>query len=261
MWGRQCRSRVLAGLPGWGLAFLLACALMGAARQAGAAETVHLYLKANGVDIKGDSTQSSLGREGSIECVYFEAKLSTLQADGVTMGTRQYKPLLIRKRIDKSSPLLYKALVQKQPIVGVFKFFRPSPTGDGTTEQFYTITIQGCYISSIKQFVPDTIAPASSMDPPLEEVTFNYTRIAWVYTNGNIGFEDNVGKVAASTGVAKDAWSQFDAPAQTPVQPLSGTARKSKPERMKKGLDVAGKAKPLDSRKVLLTASARKITR
>ena len=33
------------------------------------AETVHLYLKANGADVKGESTQHSLGRENSIECV------------------------------------------------------------------------------------------------------------------------------------------------------------------------------------------------
>ena len=41
------------------------------------AETVHLYLKANGTAIKGESTQVSLGREDSIECVYFESSVRT----------------------------------------------------------------------------------------------------------------------------------------------------------------------------------------
>ena len=38
------------------------------------AETVHLFLKANGTDIKGESTQTSLGRADSIECVYYEQR-------------------------------------------------------------------------------------------------------------------------------------------------------------------------------------------
>ncbi len=36
------------------------------------AQTVHLFLKANGKDIKGESTQPSMGRADSIECVSFE---------------------------------------------------------------------------------------------------------------------------------------------------------------------------------------------
>ena len=42
------------------------------------AETVHLYLKANGTDIKGSSSQESLGRKDSIECVYYEQAVKTL---------------------------------------------------------------------------------------------------------------------------------------------------------------------------------------
>lgn len=61
------------------------------------AETVHLYLKANGTDIKGESTQVSLGREGSIECVYYEQGVITAResGSGLATGRRQYQPLLI----------------------------------------------------------------------------------------------------------------------------------------------------------------------
>src|SRR5688572_1419963 len=138
------------------------------------AETVHLYLKANGTDIKGESTQTSLGREESIECVYYEQGVITAReaGSGLATGRRQYQPLLIRKRIDKSSPLLMKALTENQAIEAVFKFFRPSPAGDGTTEQFYTVNFKQGRVNSIKQFVPDTIVPTSTNDPALEEITF-----------------------------------------------------------------------------------------
>ncbi len=105
-------------------------------------------------------------------------------------GRRQYEPLLIRKRIDKSSPLLCKALAENQVIEATFKFFRPNPTGDGTTEQFYSVAFKQGRISSQKQIVPDTMVPATSTDPALEEITFVFHTISWTYTNGGITHED-----------------------------------------------------------------------
>ncbi|NPC71204.1 type VI secretion system tube protein Hcp [Corallococcus sp. AB004] len=157
------------------------------------AETVHLYLKANGADIKGESTQTSLGREESIECVYYEQSVITAReaGSGIATGRRQYQPLLIRKRIDKSSPLLMKALTENQAIEASFKFFRPNPTGDGTTEQFYTVHFSQGRVASIKQMVMDTIVPATSTNPPLEEVTFVFHTIGWTFTNGGVTHEDS----------------------------------------------------------------------
>jgi type VI secretion system secreted protein Hcp len=156
------------------------------------AETVHLYLKANGEDIKGDSTQLSLGREESIECVYYEQAVATAREAGTgqATGRRKYEPLLIRKRIDKSTPLLAKAMAENTQIDGIFKFFRPNPTGDGTTEQFYTVEVKRGRIASFKQVVPDCINPVSATEPPLEEVTFVFHSISWTYTNGGVTHED-----------------------------------------------------------------------
>jgi type VI protein secretion system component Hcp len=38
--------------------------------------------------------------------------------------------------------------------------------------------------------VLDTLDPATALRPPLEEVSFVFTRISWTYTNGGITFED-----------------------------------------------------------------------
>jgi type VI secretion system secreted protein Hcp len=157
------------------------------------AETVHLYLKANGSDIQGESSQTSLDRENSIECTALLHEVVTAReaGSGRATGRRQYKPLMIRKRIDKASPLIAKALTKNEVIEGVFKFFRPNPTGDGTTEQFYTITIKEGRVASQKQYLPDTIVPATSTEPPLEEVTFVFGVISMAFTDGGIEHEDH----------------------------------------------------------------------
>jgi type VI secretion system secreted protein Hcp len=159
------------------------------------AETVHLSLKANGVDVKGDSTQTSLEREDTIECVYYEQSATSPRepSTGLAVGRRQYAPLLIRKRIDRSSPLLAKAFIKNEVIEGTFKFFRPSPAGDGTTEQFYTVHISQGRIVSIRQYVPDTLTPQSATLPPLEEVSLTFRIISWTYTQGGVTADDTWG--------------------------------------------------------------------
>lgn len=160
--------------------------------SARAADPVYLALKANGADIKGESSQSTLGRKDTIECLTFESAVATSREAGTGMATgrRQYQPLLIRKRIDKSSPLLMRALTNNEVITGEFKFFRPNPAGDGTTEQFYTVSIKGARIASIRLISPDTTDPKSASQPPMEEITFVFQTITWVYNNGGISHTD-----------------------------------------------------------------------
>ncbi len=157
------------------------------------AETVHLYLKANGKDIKGESTQTSLGRADSIECVSYEQGVTSAReaATNMVTGRRQYGPLEVVKRIDKSSPLLVKALVNNEKIDATFKFFRPNPAGDGTTEQFYSVVLKEGHVASVKQYVPATLDPVSAGMPALEKVAFVFKTISWTYTNGGITHEDS----------------------------------------------------------------------
>jgi type VI secretion system secreted protein Hcp len=157
------------------------------------AETVHLYLKANGSDIKGESTQTSLGREGSIECLFFQDSVRTARekGSGMATGRRTYEPIVLRKRIDKASPLLAKALCNNEVVEGTFKFFRPSPTGDGTTQQFFTIEFAEGRVAGINRISPDTIDPASAVEPPTEEISFVFHTITWTYEDGGVTHTDN----------------------------------------------------------------------
>jgi len=157
------------------------------------AMTVHLFLKANGTKIDGDSTITSMGREDSIECLSFTDSVRTAReaATGMATGERTYEPIRISKRIDKSSPLLAKALCNNELIEGEFKFYRPNPAGDGTTEHFFTIEIKEGRISGITRVSPDVIDPASANEPATEEVSFVFGYIRWTYEPDGVEHVDH----------------------------------------------------------------------
>jgi len=158
-----------------------------------AAQTVHLTLKANGALIKGDSKETSLGRQDTIMCTYYEHLMAAPTSTGMSnRGRTQYGPFVIRKLIDKSSTSLIKAIMEGQTLEGTFRFYRPNPNGDGTIQQFYTVQFDGGHIDSIKQYVPDTTDPKTATLPPMEEVTISYAKIAFAF---------------AESGTPKPSWS------------------------------------------------------
>ena len=151
------------------------------------AETVALTLKSNGKQIEGSSTQTSLGRDKTIECLDFWYNVTAAReaSTGMATGRRLHDPIWIQKRIDKSSPLIAKAMTNHENIEGKFAFFRPNPSGDGTTEQFYTIEITKGRVAAINQTMPD-----QAEEHPLEEVEFTFENIKWTWTDGGVSHED-----------------------------------------------------------------------
>jgi type VI secretion system secreted protein Hcp len=148
------------------------------------AETIELLLRASGTAIDGEPTQIGGGRsDKGIEVLMFESAVKAVReaGSGTATGRRAFEPIMIRKRVDKATPLLAKALVENQRIDGTFKFFRPSPSGDGTTEQFFTIEIEDGRVDSIKQILPDVFIPTSTSLPPIEEVKFVFNKITWTF--------------------------------------------------------------------------------
>jgi len=157
------------------------------------AMTVHLSLKANGEDIQGESTVTTLDREDTIECFSFQyGVLSASEAmSGSATGRRNYAPVSIIKRVDKATPLLWKALCENHIIEGTFKFFRPSPAGDGTTEHFYTVEIKEARIAGIDLNSPDASGGAGQAEPPIEIIDFVYNNMSQTYESTGAAHEDN----------------------------------------------------------------------
>ncbi len=82
-------------------------------------------------------------------------------------------------------------MTQNQVCEGIFKFYRPNPKGDGTTEQFFSVEFKGGRIFSQKLVVLDTLDPEAIHHPPLEEISVVFTGITQTYTDGGITHEDS----------------------------------------------------------------------
>lgn len=157
------------------------------------AEHVFLFLKAGGSDVQGESTITSQGRENSIECYAFLSEVATSReaTTALSTGRRMHKPICITKRIDKSSPLLLKALTRNEAVEGTFKFFRPNPAGDGTSQHFYSVNITNARVASVKQ-VSEVKNDTDDLGlPALEEVTFVFQDIRWTYEDGGVEHHDS----------------------------------------------------------------------
>lgn len=156
------------------------------------ASPIALELQANGTTIPGDLQLEK--SEGAIECLSFVSSVTatTRQGLGSAAGRRVHEGITIRKPIDRATPLLARALCHNEQIDGTFRFFRPSPYGDGTIEQFFTVEIAEGRVTSITLVSPDGLSNPDTAPsaPAFEDVQFSYTQITWRYEPEGIEFED-----------------------------------------------------------------------
>ncbi len=109
-----------------GIAFMLSAFMLGGAVISHAAETVHLYLKSE--KIKSFNPEVPSGILQAL-CTN-ENVLNSRRPSGLATGRRTYEPIVFRKRIDKSTPLLARALQEKLPLQGEMYMYKTLPNGD-----------------------------------------------------------------------------------------------------------------------------------
>jgi type VI secretion system secreted protein Hcp len=195
-----------AGLAAGGLAALGAIGTAGSAIAAApaaaasweapptypGAQSIALYLKLDGVVVPGDNRDSQDGREGSIECTYFQYAVTrdVDQTTGAAQGKRRHDPIVIRKPIDQSTPLLFKGLVTNETADAAFKFFRLG--ADNAIHNFYTVSIKSGRITSINEISPDNenVGGAGSSSFPMEQVSFTFETITWRFEPTAVEFQD-----------------------------------------------------------------------
>lgn len=141
-------------------------------------------------DIVGSVTQA--GREDSIMVIATNHEVISPRdtASGLPTGARQHKPFTITKEVDKSSPLLYQALVQNENITTwELQFWTPSSTGQEV--QHYTITLTNASISGIRHEMLNNKYPENTQHKEREHVSFCYQKIEWTWNDGGISAEDD----------------------------------------------------------------------
>lgn len=150
-----------------------------------------MFVKANGVDIKGESSVHSEGRADSIEVVELthEVRSPIDGSSGMRSGHREHRPLMVVARIDRATPLLYKAWSNNEDCEVEIRFWRPDP--NGREQQFFTILLTGVSVASVKMHVPSTVRPETASLPEQVEYSFQYEEITWIAEAVNIEHVDH----------------------------------------------------------------------
>lgn len=149
--------------------------------------SIYLYIEIDGNVIEGESPVASLGRDKLIPVFSINHDMSRpMDSSTSEPGSRTHKSFIFTKEIDKTSPLLAKALTQNEPVTKAhFKFYRPSQSGAGTEEHYYTITLESGYIVSMITFT-------DSVDPyHYEEISISFSSITWTYETSGATHRDD----------------------------------------------------------------------
>jgi type VI secretion system secreted protein Hcp len=108
---------------------------------------------------------------------------------GQPSGVRLHQPMKVTKIFDKSSPLLYQALVTGESLTCTIEWYRTSSAG--TQELYFTQEIEGAAVVDIRAFMPNCQDPNNGHFTHLEEVSFSYSTITWTHeVGGTEGTDD-----------------------------------------------------------------------
>ncbi len=140
-------------------------------------------------EIKGSVKQA--GREDSIMVIGYSHEIDSPRdaTSGLPTGKRQHKPLIVIKEIDKSTPLLMRALIQNENLTDVELWFW-EPSRSGKENLYYTIVLQNARIVNIQQEMLNNRYPENIRHKEREHISFVYQKIIWTYTDGGITSED-----------------------------------------------------------------------
>lgn len=171
-------------------AFILFCLLPSGFSRG--APSVDVILTANGTTLEGEGTGNLPAGNSFINGLGFDHEVLVVidTSSGQSTGRRAHKPIRIVKPIDKATPLLYMALAQNQVIQGEFRFWRPHPSGDGTQQEYYKVTITGGRIVGVRNWKTNTRDVSADRAGDLEEVSIIYQSITWTWEPGGISFTD-----------------------------------------------------------------------
>ena len=146
-------------------------------------------------EIKGSVTQK--GREGKIAVIAVSHEIISPRdpASGLPTGKRMHKPFVVTKELDKSSPLLYNALVNNENIPDwQLQFWTPqikATTGSGNEVQHYTVKLTNANVASIAFRMANNKHPELMKFAEYEEIAFTYQKIEWTWNDGGITAGDD----------------------------------------------------------------------
>jgi type VI secretion system secreted protein Hcp len=131
------------------------------------------------------------GREDQILVIAFSHGVLSPRdaASGLPTGKHRHQPLTITKEIDRSTPLLARALVNNENLPQwELMFWQPSKSGKEM--QYYTIQLEDAAIIEISQEMLNNKYPDNVPHAVREHISFSYRRITWTWVDGEITAND-----------------------------------------------------------------------
>lgn len=150
---------------------------------------LNAYLQATGQKqgkIRGSVTKK--GHENKIAVLSWSHEIVSPRdaASGLPTGKRQHKPILITKEIDKSTPLLFQALVDNEKLTSVELAVFADDDKTGTTP-IYTVRLTNAEISQIRMETQGEGKDAKEV----MVISLVYQKIEWVWNDGGITAMDD----------------------------------------------------------------------
>ncbi len=151
----------------------------------------------NGSALTGDVSNSTMGgvdvSADHIEGyeLHFGSRQAAKEAGSARAGRRTIDPVRIRKPTDRTTPLLYRALVMNQVLDGTIKLFDTNPDS-GETRHRFSIQLSNARISAVATTSPDVHDPANNPRPIFEWVEITAPTVAYTDEVNSVEFEDSV---------------------------------------------------------------------
>jgi type VI secretion system secreted protein Hcp len=158
---------------------------------------LNAYLKVKGAsqgDIKGSVTQKGREHQIAVHSYHHHILSPRDAASGQASGKRQHGAFTIVKETDKSTPLLHKALSTNEKFkTWELRCFTPksaSSTGSGQETNHFTIVLTDAVLTGMLSIMENNLMPENTKLPLMEEVSFTYSKISWMWEDGGITHED-----------------------------------------------------------------------
>ncbi|MGZ0749311.1 Hcp family type VI secretion system effector [Kluyvera sichuanensis] len=137
-----------------------------------------VYLTLNGqlqgLISAGCSSLASIGNKAQL--AHFDQIMVTELSHGLSRAQNvSHQELTIQKPVDKSSPLLNKAINENECLTCDFEYYRTNRFG--INELYYRVKLINARIANIHSRVPHTINDSGGQ--PEESVSFTYESINW----------------------------------------------------------------------------------
>lgn len=143
----------------------------------------------------GEQSMGNAWRQGHEDQILVQAiNHAIMVPGGAREGHRKHKPLIITKAIDKSSPLIYAALSNGEPLTKcTLDFYRNAAVGG--EELFYSVEIKEALIVGVEMIMPHCQELATAHFTQLERVHFAYQVIRWRHKiAGTVAYDEWLGE-------------------------------------------------------------------